>query len=40
MEKKLDLIACACHFSDGRKYKIGGFLSKPNRAKSKTLSPE
>jgi hypothetical protein len=39
-QKKLGIVARACHPSNNRKLKIGGSLSTPAWAKSKTLSPK
>jgi hypothetical protein len=38
--KKLGVVVHMCHFSDGRKCKIGGWWYRPACAKSKTLYPK
>jgi hypothetical protein len=38
--KKLGVVVHMCHFSDGRKCKIGGWGYRPACAKSKTLYPK
>jgi hypothetical protein len=40
MEKKLGVVAYACHPSHWRKHKIGELHSRPAWAKSETLSPK